>query len=78
MDLFGENEKALVIQLVPRVNTLCEVETDNIAMTELELNLSEYFDHSRHPKDCVNVTAGLDVQYEPTKNQFAKKPEGLR
>ena len=25
-----------------------------------------------------NATAGLDVQYEPTKNQFANEPEGLR
>ena len=26
----------------------------------------------------VRVTAGLDVQYELTKNQFANEPEGLR
>ena len=24
------------------------------------------------------VTAGLDVQYEPTKNHFFNEPEGLR
>ena len=59
MDLFGEKKKALVIQLILWVNTLCEVETDNIAMAELELNLSEYFDHSRHPKDYVDVMAHL-------------------
>ena len=61
MDLFGEKKKALVIQLILRVNTLCEVETDtsNIAMAELGLNLSKYFDHSRHPKDRVDVKAHL-------------------
>ena len=26
----------------------------------------------------AEATAGLDVQYEPTKNQFTDKPEGLR
>ena len=31
-----------------------------------------------HGFDYMGHTAGFDVQYEPTKNEFANEPEGLR
>ena len=41
------------------------------------INLPPKLQNFVNPKQAVN-TAGLDIQYEPTKNQFANEPEGLR